>query len=127
MSRPLGVTIISLFLALSGVFSLLAGTEALGITKFGLSLATGAGLSGGASIVAGLLTLLLAFGLFSLSGWARTYVVVVMVVRILVDLYALFTHGFTSPLGIAALVSLGFSLLVLGYFRSPSVKDAFGA
>ena len=110
----------------TGVFQVLVGLEANGITNLGVAQAADAArVSGGASLVSGILTLVIAAGLFLLVGWARTLVVVVMAIRILVDLYAGFTHGFTSTVGIAAVTNLVISAAVLWYFSRRNVRDAF--
>ncbi len=126
MKRPIGITIAALVLMVTGVFQVLVGLEANGITNLGLAQAADAArVSGGASLVSGILTLVLAAGLFLLVGWARTLVVVVMAIRILVDLYTGLTHGFTSTVGIAAITNLVISAAVLWYFRRRNVRDAF--
>jgi uncharacterized membrane protein len=125
MSRPLGVTIAAIVLMVTGVFQILVGFEANGITNLGLTQVADANISGGASLISGVITLTLAAGLFLLVGLARTLVVVVMAIRILVDLYAGFTHGFTSTVGIAAITNLVISAGILWYFNRRSVRDAF--
>lgn len=126
MKRPIGITIAALVLMATGVFQVLVGLEANGITNLGLAQAADAArVSGGASLVSGILTLVLAAGLFLLVGWARTLVVVVMAIQILVDLYTGLTHGFTSTVGIAAITNLVISAAVLWYFRRGNVRDAF--
>ena len=126
MSRPIGITIAALILMVTGVFQVLVGLEANGITNLGLAQAADAArVSGGASLVSGILTLVVAAGLFLLVGWARTLVVVVMAIRILVDVYTGFTHGFTSTVGIAAITNLVISAAVLWYFSRRNVRDAF--
>lgn len=125
--RPLGITLVALVLAISGVFQVVVGTEALGYTHFGLGAAAdAAGISGWASIISGVLSILVGLGLFTLAGWAYTLVVVVLVIRILVDLWAIVTHGATSTLGIGGITNLVISGLILLYFRSGGVKAAFG-
>jgi hypothetical protein len=124
--RPVGITIIAIILAVSGVFQLLVGSEALGWTKLGLGAATeAAGISGWASIISGVLTIVVAGGLFTLAGWAWTLAVVVLAFRILVDLWALLTHGMGSAIGPAALVNAAISAVILWYFTRPGVKAAF--
>jgi uncharacterized membrane protein (DUF2068 family) len=126
MNRPLGITIAAIVLMVTGVFQILVGFEANGITNFGLAQAADTvRISGGASLVSGVLTLTLAAGLFLLVGWARTLVVVVMAIRIIVDLYTVATHGVSSTVGIAAITNLVISGAIFWYFRRQNVKDAF--
>jgi hypothetical protein len=125
--RPLGITIIAIFLAASGVFQLLVGTEALGVTKLGLAAAVEAAqISGWASIISGGLTILVAGALFTLAGWSWTLAVVVLGVRILVDLFAVLTHGMGSTIGSAAIGNAVISAVILWYFMRPGVRGAFG-
>lgn len=125
--RPLGVTIIGIVLAVSGVFQLLVGAEALGFTDFGLStVSDAAGVSGWASVIGGIASIAVAGGLFTLAGWAWMLAVAVLGIRIVVDVIAVATHGFDSTLGIAAITNLIISGVILWYFFRPSVKAAFG-
>jgi hypothetical protein len=126
-SRPLGITVIALVLTLGGLASILAGTEALGLTNLGLGNATNATSSmGWASIVSGLLTLVAAGGLFTLSGWAWWLAVLVMGARLVADAIVVFTHGLGSPIAGTALGGLVISLVALWYFNRTTVRRAFG-
>jgi hypothetical protein len=125
--RPLGITVIAIVLAVSGVFQALVGAEALGWTNFGLGAAVdAAGMSGWASVLTGVLTILVAGGLFTLAGWAWLLAVVVLGIRIVVDLWAVITHGMGSAIGPAAIVNAVISAVILWYFMRPGVKAAFG-
>jgi uncharacterized membrane protein (DUF2068 family) len=126
MNRPLGITLAAVVLTITGLFQVLVGLEANGITNLGLAQAADTvRISGGASLVSGILTITLAAGLFLLIGWARTLVVVVMAIRILVDVYTAATHGVSSTVGIAAITNLVISAAILWYFSRQNVKDAF--
>ncbi len=125
--RPLGITVIAIVLAVSGVFQVLVGTEALGVTDFGLAAATGAaGVSGWASVIGGVLSILVAGGMFTLARWAWTLTVVVLFIRIVVDVIAIVTHGPGSTLGASAMTNVVISAAVLWYLQRPGVKPAFG-
>jgi hypothetical protein len=125
--RPLGITVIAIILAVTGVFQILVGTEGLGITNLGLGAAAdAAGVSGWASAIGGVLSILVAGGLFTLAGWAWLLTVVVLGIRVAVDIFAVATHGLGTTLGAAALANLVISGLILVYFVRPSVKGAFG-
>lgn len=126
-TRPLGITIIAVVLAVSGVFQILVGTEALGITSFGIGgAAEAAGVSGWASVISGVLTIVAAGGLFTLAGWAWLLAVVVLGIRIVADLIAIFTQGAGSTIGVSAIVNIVISAIILWYFFRPNVKAAFG-
>jgi hypothetical protein len=125
--RPLGITIIAIVLAVGGVFQVLVGTEAQGITNFGLgAVAEAGGISGPASMISGILTIIAAAGLFTLAGWAWLLVVVVLAFRIIVDIYVAWTHGLGSTLGSAAIGNLVISAVLLWYFQRSNVRAAFG-
>ncbi len=125
--RPLGITIIAIILAVQGVFSILVGLEALKITNFGLTdLAEAAQMSGWASVISGVLTLIAAGGLFTLAGWAWILAVVVLVIRILADLWAALAIGPTTSLGLGSIGAAVISAIILWYFFRPNVKSAFG-
>lgn len=125
--RPLGITIIAIVLAVSGVFQVLVGTEALGFTKLGLStLAEASQISGWTAVVSGVLSIIVAGGMFTLAGWAWLLAVAVLVIRVVVDLLAVVTHGPSSTLGIAAITNIVISGIILWYFMRANVKRAFG-
>ncbi|TFG69955.1 MAG: hypothetical protein E4H22_06270 [Solirubrobacterales bacterium] len=125
--RPLGITIIAIILAVSGVFLVLVGMEALGVTSLGLgAVAEAAGISGGAQVIGGVLSIIVAGGIFTLAGWAWILAVVVLFIRIAVDIFAVVTHGAGSTLGIGAITNLVVSAVILWYFQRPGIKAAFG-
>lgn len=125
--RPLGITIIALVLAIGGVLQVITGLEVNGITHFGFgNAASSAGMSGGASLLSGILTLIAAGGLFTLQGWAWLLAVVVLLIRIVANVWAALTLGVGTSLGVAALVDAGISVLFLLYFNGAGVKRAFG-
>ena len=125
--RPVGITVIAIVLAVSGVFQILVGTEALGVTNFGLAgAADAAGVSGWASVISGVLSILVAGGMFTLAGWAWTLAVVVLIIRIVVDVIAVVTHGPGSTLGASAMTNVVISAVILWYFQRSGVKAAFG-
>lgn len=103
-SRPTGITIIAIVVAIQGIFTLIAGLQFLGTV----------------SIVLGVLTLLLAWGLWTLQSWAFWTTVVLEVADVINDLFAL-RVGAT-----AVIPSLIFSGLILVYLlRDESVRAAF--
>jgi uncharacterized membrane protein len=62
----------------------------------------------------------------STAGWAWLLTVVVMAVRIVVDAWAIITHGLGSAIGGAAVANLVISAIILWYFNRPGVRSAFG-
>jgi hypothetical protein len=126
-SRPIGITIIAIILAVGGIFSILVGLEALGITSFGLAdVAEAGGVSGWASVISGVLSLIAAGGLFTLAGWAWILAVVVLVIRIVADILAAIVVGLTSSLGLGSIGAAVISAIILWYFFRPNIRAAFG-
>jgi hypothetical protein len=125
-SRPAGITIIALLLAVQGVAAIILGLEGAGITSFGLGAASGGQFAGYSDIVVGIITLVVSYGLFSLQGWAWLLAVIVTVVRIATGIWAVALHGISSALGISAIVAIVIGLFFLWYFMRPSVRSAFG-
>jgi hypothetical protein len=126
-SRPIGITIIAIVLAVSGVFSVIVGLETLRITNLGLTaVADAASVNGWASVISGALTVVAAGGLFTLAGWAWMLAVVVLVIRVVADIWAALTVGATTTLGISAIVAAVVSAILLWYFFRPNVRAAFG-
>lgn len=127
MSRPIGITLIAIVLAISGILNVLVGLVGMDIMKVDLgTLGSGAQAAGAGALLSGVLTLLVAYGMFTTAGWAWLLTVVVMIVRIVADAWAIVTHGVGSTLGGAAVVDLVISAVVLWYFNRPGVKSAFG-
>lgn len=126
-TRPLGVTIIAILLAIGGVSQVLVGTEGLGITSLGIgAVVDAAGISGWAAIVGGVLTIIAAGGLFTLKSWAWLLVVAVLGIRVIVDVWALVTHGTGGAIAGAVIGNLVISGVALWYFMRGNVKAAFG-
>lgn len=103
-SRPLGITIIAIVVGIQGIFTIIAGLQFLGTI----------------TIVLGVLTVLLAWGLWTLQSWAFWTAVVLEVIDIVNDLFAL-RQGASG-----VIPSLIFSGLILIYLlRDENVRAAF--
>jgi hypothetical protein len=127
MSRPLGVTIVAIYLMVSGVFIVLLGLEAAGITHFGLApLAPGASLYASSVIIAGVLSLVAAFGIFTLARWAWYLVVAVLIFRAVADGFGLASWALSSVPGGVSVVDFVITIVLLWYFLRPNVRAAFG-
>ena len=111
-SRPLGITIIAIIVAIYGVLSIIAG--------IGL-LSAGATVPGVIALVLGVLQLILAWGLWTLHPWAFWATVILEVLALLNGIFA-FTQGNTS----AGIVAIVIALVVLIYlFADRNVRAAF--
>jgi hypothetical protein len=127
MSRPTGITIVAIYLMVTGVFIVLLGLEAAGITHFGLApLAPGASLWASSIIIAGVLSLVVAFGIFSLARWAWYLAVAVLIFRAVADGFGLVSWALSSVPGGVSIVDFAITILLLWYFTRPNVRAAFG-
>ena len=126
MSRPIGVTIVAIVLMFSGAVRILLGLEAAGITSFGLAPAMpNAELIASTATISGILTLIAAFGLFTLARWAWYLAIIVLIVRVTADVFGLVSYAATSTFGGVTLVDLVITAVALWYFWRPHVKAAF--
>ena len=128
MSRPIGVTVVAIVLMVTGVFILLLGLEGAGVTNFGLKqLAPNQGLYASTVIISGLLSLLAAFGLFTLASWAWYLAVAVFVFRAVADGFGLVSQLLSGTYGYGGVSVINFVITValLWYFLRPNVKEAF--
>ena len=98
MSRPIGVTVVAVVMMVLGVFTLLLGLEGAGITNFGLKqLAPQGGLYANTVIFSGILTLIAAFGLFTLARWAWYLAVIVLIAFAVTCAYVFFRDNIRTP------------------------------
>ena len=126
MQRPTGVTVMAILAAIGGVFGLLASLVLLGI---GASGAVTGGL-GGLAFLAGLfvlayavLSLILAYGFWTLKPWAWPLGIGVQVLGI-VQAVLQFMNDSTSV--VSLVISLAIAGAILWYLYQPHVKAAFG-
>jgi hypothetical protein len=127
MSRPIGVTVVAVVMMVLGVFTLLLGLEGAGITNFGLKqLAPQGGLYSNTVIISGILTLIAAFGLFTLARWAWYLAVIVLIIRVVADVFGLISSGLSNTYGSVTIVSAAITIFFLWYFLRPNVRAAFG-
>jgi hypothetical protein len=127
MSRPIGVTVVAIILMVTGVFILLLGLEGAGVTKFGLApLAPNNGLYAPTVIISGIASLVAAFGLFTMAGWAWYLAMVVLIFRVVADAVGVASWALSSVPGGVTIADLVISIVLLWYFLRPHVKAAFG-
>jgi uncharacterized membrane protein (DUF2068 family) len=127
MGRPLGITIAAIIVALLGIGSIVVGLLGMGVFKLSgvdaSTVANAAGL-GAAAIVIGVAQLVVAFGLWTLKGWAWLLAVILQGINVVVGIATIFMHGMTS-MGSAAIGSLVVSAIILLYFMTGGVRAAF--
>jgi hypothetical protein len=126
MQRPTGVTVIAVLAAIGGVFGLLASLALLGV---GAAVSTTSGL-GGLVFVAGIivlaysvLSLVLAYGFWTLKPWAWPLGIGVQVLGII---QALLQYMNNSTNLVSLVISLIIAGVILWYLYQPHVKSAFG-
>jgi uncharacterized membrane protein (DUF2068 family) len=125
MQRPTGVTIIAILSAIGGVLGLLASLVLLGLGAAGAA----AGL-GGLAFIAGIivlaysiLSLVLAYGFWTLKPWAWPLGVGVQAVGIL---QAILQFANDSSQIVNLVISIAIAGVILWYLFQPHVKAAFG-
>ena len=125
-ARPLGVTVIAILAAISGVFGILAGlTLLVGGTAVGIAVGSAAlgGLAsviGAVTLVMSILMLAFAWGAWGLQPWAWTLGIVLQAIAIVMGLYNLFNGGS------GAVISIALAAAITYYLFQPDVRRAFG-
>jgi hypothetical protein len=134
MNRPQSVTVLAILQLISGIFSLLDGLfillfagvlGGLGAVGFGAKVGTVIGgfiaIFAGIAIIIGIISLVLAWGLFQLKKWAWTGTLIIHVFAVVTQI--------TKMLGSAGVavnfLSLGFAAASIYYLLQPDVKQAF--
>ena len=126
MQRPTGITVMAVLVAIGGVFGLLAAVALLGV---GAAAGATGGL-GGLAALAGIivlaysvLSLVLAYGFWTLKPWAWPLGIGVQVLGI-IQAVLQFMNNSTSV--VSLVISLAIAGVILWYLYQPHVKAAFG-
>jgi len=125
MQRPTGVTIIAILSAIGGVLGLLASLVLLGLGAAGAAASLG-GLAFIAGIIVlaySILSLVLAYGFWTLKPWAWPLGVGVQAVGIL---QAILQFANDSSQIVSLVISIAIAGVILWYLFQPHVKAAFG-
>jgi uncharacterized membrane protein (DUF2068 family) len=125
--RPTGVTIIAILNALGGVLCLLAGLMFLAMPgmlpagMYGMSgmLGMEIGVMGIVMVVCGVLSLVIAYGLWTLKNWARLLVIVFSALGIASNLVSIAGGMMHAVVGIAI------NAVVIWYMMRDDVKAVF--
>jgi uncharacterized membrane protein (DUF2068 family) len=126
MQRPTGITVLAILAAIGGVFGILGGLALIGV---GTVVASSTGLGGLAAILGlialayGILSLVLAYGFWTLQPWAWTLGVGLEVAGIVINVLQYINNS--SALG-GTIFSIAINAIVLWYLYQPNVKAAFG-
>ncbi|MEG4352021.1 hypothetical protein QUA70_16200 [Microcoleus sp. LAD1_D5] len=134
MNRPQSVTVLAILQLISGIFSLLDGLfillfagifgglgAAVGGAQVGTVIGSFIAIFAALSFILGLLSLLLAWGLFQLKNWAWTGTLIVHIIAILAQIVKMFGSGGTA----VNFLTLGFAVASIYYLLRPDVKQAF--
>jgi len=112
-SRPLGITIIAIIVAIHGILGVIGGIALMG-SSMTLAVIT---------VILGVLDLILAWGLWTLQKWAFWATVVIEVLALLNGLF-----GFSQRIIPGGVVNIVIALIVLIYlFADRNVRAAFRA
>jgi hypothetical protein len=126
MQRPTGITVLAVLAAIGGVFGILGGLALIGV---GTVVASTTGLGGLAAIVGlialayGILSLVLAYGFWTLKPWAWTLGIGLEVAGIVINVLQYMNN--TAAIG-GTILSIAINAVVLWYLYQPNVKAAFG-
>jgi hypothetical protein len=127
-SRPVGVTIIAVLLAIQGaievIYGLLVLIAAPGFVTLYGNTAVVVRVSPWGFLISGILALILAYGLWTLQRWAFWVTVILEILNLIGGTVALFTLYYPW----AVLLSMVIPAVILIYFLADSnVRAAFGA
>lgn len=134
--RPLGVSIISIIVAIGAIIDLYVGGVALWVAVFGGAILTASGASssgaplgaGGVAVgisvvIVGLVELLFAWGLWTLKRWAFWATIIIEAINLLSGLIAFFQHRSGTWETVSIIV---IPAIILIYFLADSrVRAAF--
>lgn len=125
MNRPTGITLLAILLWLAGAAHVVGALQDFGV----LPVAGGVGagffvddlLDGLIQIVAAIVSLFLAGGLWGMQSWARKGVVIVAAVNLLIVVFTRFEGGESW---LYVLPGIVVNVAILLYARSPAVRQA---
>ncbi|MEG4283859.1 hypothetical protein QUB68_12080 [Microcoleus sp. A006_D1] len=134
MNRPQSVTILAILQLISGIFSLIDGLfillfagifgglgAAVGGAKVGTVIGGFIAIFATIAIIIGIISLVLAWGLFQLKTWAWTGTLIIHVVAILAQIAKMLGSAGAA----VNFLSLGFAVATIYYLLQPDVKQAF--
>lgn len=112
--RPLGVSLIAILLAVNGIFALVVAFGVLGPGPVGTL---------GVVIQAlfGVALLYLAYGMWTLQGWAWLATLIIQGLNAVFAVIALFS----APGAISVWISLILAAVIIAYLLQPDVRNAF--
>jgi hypothetical protein len=127
-SRPSGITLLAILLWLAGAAHILGALQEFGILP--VVGGPGAGFyvadtpSGIVQVVAAVISLFVAGGLWGMQPWARKAVVLIAVANLAIVFYTKFSGGESW---VNAIPGIAVNAAILLYARSPRVREALDA
>jgi hypothetical protein len=122
---PILISVLGFFAVMAGVWYIYVGLRMFGFDFFGVfkdtNLTSNYWFYGVMEIVVGVIYLAVAFGLWNLRPWAWLYGVILTIFGLVSAFFVLLDLGLGPALGSAIIPGL-----LLWYFNSREVKDAFG-
>ncbi|HEY3992241.1 MAG TPA: hypothetical protein VGM01_05090 [Ktedonobacteraceae bacterium] len=110
-SRPLGITIIAIIVAIYGILGIIGGIFLLGASAT----------AGIITLILGVLELVLAWGLWTLQSWAFWATVIIEVLALINSIFAFMQGNVTN-----GIVGIIIALVILIYlFADANVRAAF--
>lgn len=135
MDRPQSVTILAILQLLSAVFSLFDGLfillfagifggigAALGGAKVGTVIGGAIALFAAISLIIGIASLILTWGLYELKSWAWMGTLIIHAIAAIAQLAKMLGSAGTA----VNFLTLGFAVVCIYYLLRPDVKQAFG-
>jgi|SRR5215831_15287979 len=129
-TRPLGVTVITILIVITGILTLLVGIGSVAIGPIiGIGLVFVAG--GAISLALGVAYLVMGYGLWKGKGWAWTISTILLIIGIIIDIISLPRTIATGSSNAGSnlsgvIVSIGINAFILYYLYRPHVKAYFG-
>lgn len=126
MSRPMGISVLALLALLAALPALVAGLALVGVATFGPIVPVTDGFMyavGAGTLIYAALSLVLAYGFWTMRSWAWTVGVALQVLGIATTL-SQFLYEDRNIVGVV--ISLSLNGLILVYLFQPNVKAAFG-
>ncbi|GLV60449.1 hypothetical protein KDH_72680 [Dictyobacter sp. S3.2.2.5] len=110
--RPVGVTIIAILQAIGGVLEILGGIFLLNVSTVAAII----------PIVLGIISLILAWGLWTLKPWAFWVTVVLEAITLITGIVSLVTGNITASVVIQTIIALA---ILIYLFADRNVRAAF--
>ena len=116
--RPLGITILAILEILGGLALLAGGAGLAAAAAFGV-FGFGFAALGGLLVILGLLSFVVAFGLWTGRGWALTIGMILAIISVITNIVSIASGSFGSIFGLII------ALIIIYYLTRPHVRAFF--